>query len=503
MVPTLILMLLCLNWNTAAQAQQPACQYVKVAEMPLQFRDSDFSPTVEGTVHGKPIRYLVDTGASQTALTAPVASRLGLYTWSSGMQVEGIGGTSDLGLVRVNGMSVGTLSMTKASFYMPVIGEMGGRSSWEAILGIDYLLQRDLEISYSEGVMRFFIQRNCDPKTSLGYWGGQVYSVPLEGRERESPEMIVEVNGVKMRAEIDTGASATSITRHAAERAGVIPGQAGTRDGGYSVGAGRHAVRNWIGKFAKIQIGPEVIHDAELSISETSLNFDILLGNDFLRSHRVLISASQRKIYISYEGGQPFYAGGQVSRAWVEKQAAAGNTDAMLDLADRADSQEDYERWLKQAAEGGNVNANLRLAKRARVQGKPAQARPHYERALAARPDDDQGLWERFLARAALQEVEAAKAELKEATRMSVRQWPYPIHTFLAGTLDEAGLLKAARTVPTHAKWRTCQAGYYALQLYGATGRAAESSKLLDQLKGDCPDLAETAATTKAPVAAP
>lgn len=33
---------------------------------------------------------------------------------------------------------------------------------------------------------------------------------------------------------------------------------------------------------------------------------DMLLGADFLRSHRVLVSHSQRKMYFSYEGGPVF-----------------------------------------------------------------------------------------------------------------------------------------------------------------------------------------------------
>jgi len=62
-----------------------------------------------------------------------------------------------------------------------------------------------------------------------------------------------------------------------------------------------------------VAIGGETIRDASLNIadilSERSYvldSFDMILGTDFLRAHRVYISRYQLKVYFSYTGGKVF-----------------------------------------------------------------------------------------------------------------------------------------------------------------------------------------------------
>ena len=57
---------------------------------------------------------------------------------------------------------------------------------------------------------------------------------------------------------------------------------------------------------------PETIRNANLSIRDhppqgNNVGMpDMLIGADFLRAHRVLISMSQRRMYVSYLGGEVF-----------------------------------------------------------------------------------------------------------------------------------------------------------------------------------------------------
>jgi hypothetical protein len=75
---------------------------------------------------------------------------------------------------------------------------------------------------------------------------------------------------------------------------------------------------------ARITTGDEVIHNADILVGEigkfdrekqigsnipSKVNDDepeMYLGADFLRAHRVYVAESQRRIYVSYEGGPVF-----------------------------------------------------------------------------------------------------------------------------------------------------------------------------------------------------
>jgi hypothetical protein len=82
------------------------------------------------------------------------------------------------------------------------------------------------------------------------------------------------------------------------------------------------AIDTWVATFTSFAVGDEAIRNTKLLIGEV---FDerrqtqagsriarpeqapgIWLGVDFLRAHRVLLSGSQRKMYVSYVGGPVF-----------------------------------------------------------------------------------------------------------------------------------------------------------------------------------------------------
>jgi hypothetical protein len=49
----------------------------------------------------------------------------------------------------------------------------------------------------------------------------------------------------------------------------------------------------------KLQIGRETISNADVGVIDTNdLDVDLLLGADFLRSHRVMFAMSQKKLYL-------------------------------------------------------------------------------------------------------------------------------------------------------------------------------------------------------------
>jgi hypothetical protein len=129
----------------------------------------------------------------------------------------------------------------------------------------------------------------------------------------------VELNGVKMRAILDTGAGVTTVTRHAAEQAGVRVDAPGVRKIGQSGGVGDVKVDNWVADFKTFRIGDETVNNPRMVIGDDPPSgvgeIDVILGDDFLRAHRVLFAMSQSRVYLSYLGGVLFGATQQPPQA--------------------------------------------------------------------------------------------------------------------------------------------------------------------------------------------
>lgn len=296
----------------AAQAGgAEACRYVPVANLQLRGTGDVWQPTVDGTINGKPAVMLFDTGGHATKLVKDAAEKFDITLRQTGHYSQGIGGASVSFIAKVDDFAVGGAHSGKIQ--MNVLGNMGGRPSFDAILGADIALQMDLEISLAERQVKFYRAAGCDD-TYLAYWSQDAMEIPFGGTEtgHRNPRMIVEVNGTRMEAMIDTGATHTSMTRAAAERAGIRVGTPDVAKVGTATGIGEARLDVWQATVDNFTIGSETIKNAHLGIRDNAPQGntigmpDILLGADFLRAHRVLIAMSQRRFYVTYNGGEVF-----------------------------------------------------------------------------------------------------------------------------------------------------------------------------------------------------
>jgi hypothetical protein len=136
---------------------------------------------------------------------------------------------------------------------------------------------------------------------------------------------------------LDSGAFSTVVTKSQAAALGVTPESAGVTAGGCSFGLGQKTVEFWLGTFESLRIGDELIRNPRIRfadtwkfstyksgglISQRLAAPDMLLGADFLRSHRVLIAHSQRKMYFTYAGGTVFEVQSLRSCGEVEQREA-------------------------------------------------------------------------------------------------------------------------------------------------------------------------------------
>lgn len=253
---------------------------------------------------------LFDTGAYRSMMTEAAAEKFGLPLDTTGGYTMGVGGASVAYAVKLNDFSVGPAHSGK--MLMHVLGHMGSEAEFDAVAGGDFAFQADLEIDLKGRQFKFYRNYGCTD-SYLAYWSPDAMEIPFGGTDtgHPNPRLIVEINGTKMEAEIDTGAMRTSMTRKAAERAGIVVGDAGVARAGSASGIGAKRVDYWSTE-AEFTIGSETIKNASIGIrdnsplGETIAIPDVLIGADFLRAHRVLVAMSQKRFYISYVGGEVF-----------------------------------------------------------------------------------------------------------------------------------------------------------------------------------------------------
>ena len=290
-------------------AQQPAkCQLVKIAEWPIKIINNH--PILEGTINGKKVGVLLDTGAYASSMTKASADKLDVPTRPTNEIASGFGGSSRVFLTTLEEVKLG--EAVRKNWRVRVVGERP-IPNVDFILGDDFFKLVDLEFDYAKGVVRVFQPENC--KTSfLGYWDPNAQVV-----ERENEDKIVvpiKLNGRSGRAMLDSGASTSIVALSFAEDVGIRKDSPGVMAASCSGGIGGAVNRNWVARFDSVSIGNEVIRDAQLRVQDYTTDMgggrrtppDMFLGTDFLKSHRVYVARSQDKVYFSYTGGVVFPA---------------------------------------------------------------------------------------------------------------------------------------------------------------------------------------------------
>lgn len=475
-----------------AAAEPAKCTYTAIAKLPLRYSGPSLSITTEGTIHGTPAELLVDTGAFQTLLTRTGTERRGLKLRQTGSYATGIGGTSAIFATNVDEFSVGPVRAGRSN--MPVLASFGFTPSYDAILGAPFLLQTDLEVSLATKQLTFFVPENCGD-TFLGYWGSSVGVVPLRTHDSENhknPLFFVRINGKEMEAMIDTGAASSVISSDAARRAGIAFEAQGVKRGSDIVGIGGYTASRWLATVKTFQIGEEVVQNARIAVQDSGMDgADVLLGADFLRSHRVLFAMSQKKLYFSYVGGEPF-SQRQKLEPWVKAEAEAGNADAQMVLARAYGNDEQAVSWLEKAAAGGSPYANLEMGRVLVLRRDYAKAVPRLRAALDKLPAERDGALLLYIARVRSGQPELAKSELAATFSRSDRdEWPVPLADFYLGKLSSGDLLAQAADDRSNGKRRRC----VALSAMGDWHRAhaqPEQAKALDeQLNATCGDIRE------------
>ena len=490
-----------LPFSALAQSAPSSCKYVEIDKLPLNYTGPSLAITTTGSINGKPAVMLVDTGAWRTVLTRTGTERLDLGLRPTGSHAYGVGGITRLYEARVNELSIGPSRAGKN--FMPVLSDFGHPPSYDALVGAPFLMQADLEINLAAKELKFFRPLDCRGEF-LAYWDPNAVVLPFhEGTgDGRNPHFTVLVDGSDMVAMIDTGADLTSVSLRAAKRAGLQLGAPGVTRVGDVAGVGEHKRGRWRTRFATFQIGDETVNNAEVDVIDYESDIDVILGADFLRSHRVLFAMSQRRIYLSYIGGTPFEERNKLA-PWVVAEAEAGNADAQMALARIhahgrvvAKDMAEANAWLDKAARGGNPEANIQTGRRMAARGQLAEGAARLRAALDRQPSNHEATLWLYIARLRLGQQQLGTSELEAAMMRYEDEWPRPIADFYLGKTTAADLLKEAAGDKTAAQARTCQALGAMGAWHAARGEKEQAETLAARYKKEsCPGTPEEANT--------
>jgi predicted aspartyl protease len=305
-----------------AQADVPACKMIQIADLPVRVVRNKL--IADGMINGQKTGVVLDTGATITLILRPATDRLGLQRQEArGYRLFGVGGESKAESVLIDDFRIGQAS--RKGWRMLVAGEHPVTEDAAVLLGEDFFSQVDVEFDLAHNAVRLFQPKNCEG-VSLAYWTTEEPNeVAIDAIYDYQPQILltVQINGQPVRAMLDSGAGGSILTKADAARAGVTPGTAGVVAVQSGNGLGPKKVDMWLGAFDSVVIGTESVKHAHIYFGDlykqstyasigsrlsqsAEKEQPMLLGADFLRAHRVLVSHSQRKMYFTYLGGPVF-----------------------------------------------------------------------------------------------------------------------------------------------------------------------------------------------------
>jgi predicted aspartyl protease/tetratricopeptide (TPR) repeat protein len=290
----------------ADQAMADSCHLQSYGTLPVEMVGSRATTMVK--INGINTRFIIDTGAFFNIMSSANAASLGLKLEPApfGFRIQGIGGSANVQQAHVSQFGILDTTLKNVDFIV------GGTDAGDGFLGANLLDIADLEIDLAHGKLTLFKVEHCE-KTSLAYWvKDDKYNLAdiesLHNAFDRRTFVSVMVNGKKVHALIDSGASATVLSRSAAERASIDLHGPDVIAGSISIGVGAKPIKTWTVNVDSFSVGSETIQHSQMQVLDGNIgsDTDMLLGIDFLLAHHMFIANSKKKVYFTYNGGRVF-----------------------------------------------------------------------------------------------------------------------------------------------------------------------------------------------------
>lgn len=296
-VGNLVLATMLVLHPAASHAQ--ACNIGEQTLVPLSLVGSQGYPAIPVTLEGQSASALLETESRVTLLHRTALEQLGIKVGA----VDTIYAGTDM-------MAVQLSQFAAAGFNMKGIFSVIDSSDTEVgSIGMNYFQRRDWELWLANKEMRISRPSNC--RTAfLASWDPHAYTVKFEidsSLRDLRPWFKVRINGTDVNAIIATGSPYSYLDLHTAARLGITPDLPEVAPSGEVISWRKRRMKVWRAPVSEMLIGNYKVPDPQLRVFDMSLSGEMMvLGLDFLRNHRILVSMSQRRMYISPLGGPAF-----------------------------------------------------------------------------------------------------------------------------------------------------------------------------------------------------
>ncbi len=249
------------------------------------------------------LRLVVDTGDAETVLSEAAARRAHLAPdYRHSLRATGVGGTAVYPTARAGSLLAGPLQLGPATVTLLPRVPVGDGNLGMNVLGAD-----DLDLDLPAGRIALWHGTLCPG--ALPPWpqkASEVPAVPVvvpgvaAGARPHQMLLRIRLDGHDALALLDTGSDQSLVRWSFAVRAGVsetaLAGAEKVRLSGLS--PEESTGRMW--RFRSLAVGGGDMRDPTLLVAHLpGAPFDVLLGNDFLATHRVWLSYRSQRAFVA------------------------------------------------------------------------------------------------------------------------------------------------------------------------------------------------------------
>ncbi|MDE2582149.1 MAG: aspartyl protease family protein, partial [Rhodospirillales bacterium] len=289
----------------AAARPAAACEVARAAVVPVVLRAGH--PLVTARLDGQRASFILDTGAQRSLLTPEAVRRfrLKLDPWV-GTTTIGIGGierhrNAEVAELRLHGLALRQNTLLRGlslSVGRIPTGQMGG-APVDGILGRDVLSAFDLSLDLGRRRITLYRVRDC--RGRFLPWRRSYVPVPSLPGYRAVLGIPVHADGHVLRAMIDTGSTSALLSAAGMARLGLTQANLAREPMAEASGIGPRTLRVRVYRLGWLAVGASVATGVDVVAAPVVLTpvLDLLLGVDWLATHRVWLSYATGQVFVA------------------------------------------------------------------------------------------------------------------------------------------------------------------------------------------------------------
>ncbi len=279
-----------------------SCTVRTTVDLPLL--DHTAIPTVVGRLRNQPVGLLLDTGAATSVVARGAVDRFGLMSEPYLItRLTGIGGSRLTDFAYIGDLELGHghakdfdlpigPNFTDLSRDLPILG----------LFGADFMSNYDVDFDLPHRRFAMYDLAGCQAIQPVAT---PYFTVPFR-LVGTAIRIEIRLNGVPVKADLDSGSSNTYITEDDAGRAGVtasiLAGERIIHPGGVD----GFPVKGHLHRFGSLELGAERLKNFPLDVASSAVGIT-LLGADFFRLNRIWISYPHRMLFVQPTLSNPIF----------------------------------------------------------------------------------------------------------------------------------------------------------------------------------------------------